>query len=203
VGNEDYVRENQSFGLTTLEDRHSRVEGDRIRFSFRGKSGRYHEVDVQDPRLAAIVKQCQDLPGQELFQYLDLSGSRHDIASDDVNAYLQESGGKSFTAKDFRTWMGTVQALDFLLRSVRSQNVTQIKKTVARCIQAVAHVLGNTPAVCRQSYIHPGIFTAYEAGELESLVRGLSEALLPGLSMAEQATVRFLRNRALQSAPTL
>lgn len=196
IGNEEYVRENQSFGLTTLLDLHSHVDGMRIRFEFRGKSGKYHVVDIQDPRVAEIVKQCQDLPGQELFQYVDLTGDRHDIASEDVNDYLQETGGPLFSAKDFRTWKATVYALDFLRNAGPPVSVAQAKETVARCMRAVAGLLGNTPAICRKSYVHPGVVQKYTARELAELNSDQAGGDDPRLSEAERVAVSFLRNLA-------
>src|SRR5438874_11859633 len=172
VGNDEYAKANRSFGLTTLRDQHVDITGSTLRFEFRGKSGRRHTVDLSDRRLARIVKQCRDLPGQELFQFLDDDGHRQDVNSSDVNAYLREITGGDFTAKDFRTWAGTVLAVTALCEGSavredvgtafsRPASVAAAKKNVVRAVEAVAGVLGNTPAVCRRSYIHPAILACY------------------------------------------
>src|SRR3954467_9114558 len=164
VGNEEYARQNHSFGLTTLQDKHVNVRGATVRFEFRGKSGVRHAVDVNDRRLARIVKQCRDLPGQDLFQYIDDDGKRCDVTSGDVNAYLREITGQDFTAKDFRTWSGTVLAATALREFEKVDSKAQAKKNVLKAIEAVAGLLGNTRAVCRKSYIHPAIIDSYMDG---------------------------------------
>ncbi|HEY6359880.1 MAG TPA: hypothetical protein VIX63_02185, partial [Vicinamibacterales bacterium] len=161
VGNDEYARANRSFGLTTLRNQHVDVRGSTLKFEFRGKSGVRHSVDVDDRRLARIVKQCRDLPGQELFQYIDDDGTHQDVTSQDVNAYLKEISGEDFTAKDFRTWAGTVLAATALRELESPTSMTHGKKNVVQAIEAVAGILGNTPAVCRKSYIHPGVVEAY------------------------------------------
>lgn len=192
VGNEEYARDNKSFGLTTLQDLHTQVMGLEIRFEFIGKSGKRHAVEVQDARLASIVKQCQELPGQELFQYVDRAGLRHDVSSEHVNAYLQEAGGQKLSAKDFRTWMGTVYALDFL-RTRESRTSSRVDATIAECMRAVARLLGNTPATARKSYVHPEVLRYYSAGWLRQLAPIPPEEL-DLLSEAERRTVTFLRD---------
>jgi DNA topoisomerase-1 len=169
VGNEEYAKTNRSFGLTTLRDQHVDVKGSTLRFEFRGKSGKRHSVDVNDRRLARIVKQCRDLPGYELFQYIDDDGHRQDVNSADVNAYLHEITAEEFTAKDFRTWSGTVLAATALRELEKPASVAQAKKAAGKAIEAVAGVLGNTPAVCRKSYIHPAIIEAYMDGSMGEL----------------------------------
>lgn len=166
VGNKEYAQENQSFGLTTLRDRHVRVRGSELQFHFRGKSGKEHHVAVNDRRLARLVKRCQDLPGQELFQYQNGDGRRRTIGSAEVNAYLRECSGQDFTAKDFRTWIGSVLAAQGLLREGPADTDTQSKQVLAKVIRDVARELGNTVAVCRACYIHPAILEAYAAGTL-------------------------------------
>jgi DNA topoisomerase-1 len=166
VGNEEYVRENGSFGLTTIRDRHVQVNGSQMRFEFRGKSGIEHTVDLSDRRLARIVKQCQDIPGQELFQYLDHEGGRHSIGSTDVNTYLHEIAGQEFTAEDFRTWAGTILAARALQEFRAFDSQAQAKRNLVRAIETVAKRLGNTKAVCRQCYIHPAVLDAYLDGSL-------------------------------------
>ena len=169
VGNDEYAKSNKSFGLTTLRDQHVDVKGGTVRFRFRGKSGKLHNVDINDRRLARIIKECRDLPGQELFQYLDDNGDVQDVNSADVNAYLREVTGSDVTAKDFRTWSATVLAAT-ALRDVeasagtgfrRPTSLAAAKKNVVRAVEAVSGLLGNTPAVCRKSYIHPAILDCY------------------------------------------
>lgn len=165
VGNDEYARANRSFGLTTLQDRHVEVRGARLRFTFRGKSGVPHTVDVTDRRVARVVQQCQDLPGQELFQYVDERGRRQAVSSDDVNAYLRTATERDFTAKDFRTWAGTVRAATHLRDAGPAGTVSEAKRRIVAAIDAVATQLGNTRAVCRQYYIHPAVLDRYLAGK--------------------------------------
>ena len=171
VGNDEYAKTNRSFGLTTLRDRHVNVKGSTLRFEFRGKSGKHHMVDVNDRRLAKIVKQCRDLPGQDLFQYIDDQGVRQDINSSDVNAYLKEITGEDFTAKDFRTWSGTVLACTALQELDEASSMAQAKKNVVQAIEAVAGILGNTRSVCRKSYIHPVIVDSYMDGSMHRVLK--------------------------------
>ena len=199
VGNEEYARENRSFGLTTLRDRHATIRGGRMTFAFKGKSGRQHEVEVADRRLARIVERCQDLPGQQLFQYLDEAGERRSVASDDVNAYLREISGDEFTAKDFRTWAGTVLAAMALQEFSEFDTEAEAKKNVVRAIEAVAEKLGNTPAVSRASYVHPTVIDAYLEGDLlrqtrEETERVLTEGIAE-LEPEEAAVLTLLRQR--------
>jgi len=164
VGNPEYARENASFGLTTLRDEHARVRGERQRLRYTGKSGKVQELDIQDPRLARIVKRCQDLPGQELFRYLDDEGRPRAVASEDVNEYLRETAGEDFTAKDFRTWAGTVLAARELARLGGHHSEAEAKRKLVAAVGEVAAELGNTPAVCRKCYVHPAILEAYLEG---------------------------------------
>lgn len=166
VGNEEYARENKSFGLTTLRNRHVKVEGAEIRFHFVGKSGKDHAVALHDRRLARIIKQCRDLPGQELFQYIADDGTRHPIESADVNAYLRAISGEDFTAKDFRTWAATVIVAATLCACGQCASPTQGKHEINAAIKAAAAKLGNTPAICKKSYVHPHILAAYLNGSL-------------------------------------
>jgi DNA topoisomerase-1 len=198
IGNAEYAHENNSFGLTTLEDSHAQVDGSAIRFEFRGKSGKLHVVDVSDVRLARIVQRCEDLPGQQLFQYVDPRGQRRDVGSDDVNTYLRAHAQRGLTAKDFRTWAATVSALTMLRKAGRPATRTQAWHTVASCVRTVAGALGNTPAICRKSYIHPGVIDSYTSGELEALCRGRVVKL--GLTADERVAVRFLENVAARLA---
>ncbi|HEX4826182.1 MAG TPA: hypothetical protein VFV19_17920 [Candidatus Polarisedimenticolaceae bacterium] len=163
VGNEEYARDNESFGLTTLRDRHVRISGTKVTFKFKGKSGKEHEVEVADRRLAAIVKRVRALPGQDLFQYLDDDGTVQSISSSDVNDYLREVMGGEFTAKDFRTWAGTVMASQILSGAGEE---TDANRRIVAAVKSVAQRLGNTPATCRKHYIHPLVLAAFAAGKL-------------------------------------
>ena len=171
VGNEEYANHNASYGLTTLRDDHAKIAGQKIRFEFKGKSGKEHEIDLDDPKLAQIVRRCRDLPGEELFQYLDPSGQVHDITSTDVNQYLRLISGGDFTAKDFRTWAGTVLAAWALREFESFDSKAQMNRNILRAVERVAMRLGNTKAVCRKCYIHPAIINSYMDG---SLLRHLS-----------------------------
>jgi DNA topoisomerase-1 len=208
VGNEEYVRDNRSYGLSTLRDRHVTVRGPQIRFSFRGKSGKEHEVGLRDRRLARLVKQCQEIPGQELFQYYDADGSRVDVTSGDVNDYLREISGEEFTAKDFRTWAGTVAAAIALEEFLEIDDDAGRKKAVVRAIEEVAEQLGNTPSVCRACYVHPEVIDRYLDGTmvdaLSRRARGVGrgahalraeEAAVLGLLQARLARERRDRRR--------
>jgi DNA topoisomerase-1 len=161
IGNEAYAKENGSFGLSTMRDRHVKVAGAQLRFEFRGKSGKNHTVSLTDRRLANIVKRCQDVPGYELFQYLDEVGQRHTIDSADVNAYLKDASGEAFTAKDVRTWAGTVMAACALWQCEAFGSDTQAKRNVAQAIDIVAQRLGNTRTICKKCYVHPEVIDAY------------------------------------------
>jgi DNA topoisomerase-1 len=177
VGNEEYARANGSFGITTMRNRHVKVEGAKLRFSFIGKSGIRHHIDVSDRRLARIVARCRDLPGQDLFQYLDDAGTQHAIGSEDVNDYLRTISGHDFTAKDFRTWSGTVIAASILGRCGECATDGERKKNLMAAVNATARKLGNTPAVCRKCYIHPAILDAYLDGSLGEFFVDASSSL--------------------------
>jgi DNA topoisomerase-1 len=166
VGNDEYARQNQTFGLTTLRGRHTTVDGTEIRFRFRAKSGQVREVGLRDRRLANIVRRCQELPGQELFAYVDEEGAAHDVTSDDVNAYLRSASGGDFTAKDFRTWAGTVIAYRALRAQQPADGDAAARRTVVGAVAVTAGHLGNTPAVARRSYVHPALLEAYLDGSL-------------------------------------
>jgi DNA topoisomerase-1 len=201
VGNDAYARLNRSFGLTTLRDRHATVSGSRIRFRFRSKSGAVHESGLRDRRLAAIVRRCQELPGQELFQYVDEEGDVHSIASDDVNAYLREVTGGDFTAKDVRTWAGTVLAYRALRAQEELDRLPTAHRKLVAAIRAAAERLGNTPAVARGSYVHPDLAEAYLDGGL-----GVGRPRNGGVDWAsapdraeELALLRLLRERVTQT----
>jgi DNA topoisomerase I len=198
IGNDEYARDNNSFGLTTMRDRHARVRGTTLEFRFRGKSGIQHTVSIGDRRLAQVVRRCQDLPGQELLQYIDEEGEVRDVGSDDVNAYLREIAGEEFTAKDFRTWAGTVLALIALQEFEAFDTQVQAKQNVVRAIESVARRLGNTPSVCRKCYVHPGVLDAYLEGTmLESLRQRAREEMahVRGLSAEESAVLALLQRR--------
>ncbi|WP_263145675.1 DNA topoisomerase IB [Pseudomonas sp. RIT-PI-AD] len=188
VGNMQYARDNKSFGLTTLRNRHVEVKGQAIRFHFRGKSGVEHNVSLKHPRLARIIKRCMDLPGQHLFQYLDDEGVRHTINSSDVNLYLQEQSGSDFTAKDYRTWAGSALALASL-RELPWKDEADAKKQVVAIIKEVSNQLGNTPAVCRKCYIHPAVLDAYLNGDLSNVRKARARK---GLRPEEVALITFL-----------
>ncbi|WP_419710330.1 DNA topoisomerase IB [Pseudomonas sp. NFX224] len=170
VGNTQYARDNRSYGLTTLRSRHVEINGSAILFQFRGKSGVEHQITVKDRRLARIIKRCQEIPGQNLFQYFDENGERHTITSADVNAYLQTLTGADFTAKDYRTWAGSALALA-VLRKLQWQPESEAKRHVVDMVKNVATQLGNTPAVCRKCYIHPGVLEGFLLGALAELPR--------------------------------
>ena len=202
VGNEEYAKDNKSFGLTTMQNRHIAVQGAKLRFRFRGKSGVAHDIPFEDRRVAKIIKKLQDLPGQEVFQYLDEQGEVRNLTSDDVNAYLQEITGEDFTAKDFRTWAGTVLTAMALQGQEAFENKTQAKKNLKDAISAVAKVLGNTPAVCRKCYVHPAVLETYLSG---NLIEGLKtrtektlEESLGDLRADEAAVLSFLQERLAQ-----
>jgi DNA topoisomerase-1 len=204
VGNEAYARENGSFGLTTLRSHHVDISGTTLRFEFRGKGGKTVSVDVTDRRLARIVRRCQELPGQELFQYVDGDGAWQTIDSADVNAYLKEISGEDFTAKDFRTWAGTVLAALALQEFQAFDSKTQAKRNVLRAIESVARQLGNTPAICRKSYVHPAIIDSYLDGLVLSSLRKRAEQRLveslPGLRPEEAAVLALLQQRLKREA---
>lgn len=203
VGNEEYARENRSFGLTTMRDKHVKVDGSKIRFRFRGKSGVEFEMDLNDRRLARIVKRCQDLPGQELFQYVDEDGELRSLDSSDVNGYLREVTGEDFTAKDFRTWAGTVLAAKALREVEQFDSKAQAKRNIVKAIETVAKRLGNTRAVCRKCYIHPAVVNSYMDGSLVQVLdqrvkQELAESL-GDLSPEEAAVMAILEQQLNKS----
>jgi DNA topoisomerase-1 len=202
VGNEEYARENKSFGLTTMQDRHVDVKGAKLRFRFRGKSGIMHEVDFTDRRMAKMVSNLQDLPGQDLFQYVDETGELRDVTSQDVNDYLHEITGEDFTAKDFRTWAGTVLAAIALNAVGAFETKKQAKANIKTAISAVAKMLGNTPAICRKCYVHPAVLESYLDGvSIEGLKRKAEEALqVVDLREGEKAVLKFLQQRLAKKA---
>jgi DNA topoisomerase-1 len=194
VGNEEYARHNRSYGLTTLRSQHVTIEGTRLRFEFRGKGGKHHRVGITDRRLARVVRQCQELPGHELFQYLDDEGNRQSIDSADVNDYLRDSGGDDFTAKDFRTWGGTVLAAFALAAGAASAEGSNLKQQLAEAIREVARRLGNTVAICRKCYIHPEVIAAHTEQALPTAL-AREAARDDRLSREEFAVLRLLEAR--------
>jgi DNA topoisomerase-1 len=196
IGNPEYARTNASFGLTTLHSDHVEVRGARLRLRFRGKSGKEHDIQVDDRRVARIVQRLQDLPGQELFQYRDAAGALHTVASDDVNAYIQEATGGEFTAKDFRTWTGTVLTALALRELGPATGAAHAKRQLAAAVKRVAAELGNTMAVCRRAYIHPAVIAAYREGVLLEDLARCEARPVAGLRPEECAILAFLERRA-------
>lgn len=201
VGNAEYAKENGSYGLTTMRSKHVEVKGTEVTFSFQGKSGVRHTVSLRDRRLAKIIRRCEELPGYELFQYVDGDGTRHNIDSADVNEYLREITGQHFTAKDFRTWAGTVMTCDLLREMVPFESEAQAKKNVVAVIKQVAAKLGNTPAVCRKCYVHPAVLEAYLGGMTkQEATRELDKEIArheSALRDEERALVELLEQRSL------
>jgi len=191
IGNEEYARENKSFGLTTLRNRHAAVSGDRLRLRFRGKSGKEHEVAIDDPRVAKVVRRCQAMPGQELFQYVDEDGEVRSVGSDEVNGYIRDASGADFTAKDFRTWHGTAHALALWIEQCAAEG--KARPSAKELLAEVAKRLGNTVAVCKKSYVHPRVLAAL-GSEMESELReALDQATRrAGLSPGERRLMAFL-----------
>ncbi|MFL9922745.1 DNA topoisomerase IB [Herbaspirillum lusitanum] len=199
VGNDEYARANKSFGLTTLRNRHVRIDGSDVMFRFRGKSGVQHEIKLHDPYVVRIIRKMRDLPGQELFQYLDDEGETHTIDSGDVNAYLRDVSGEDFTAKDFRTWAGTVLATLALQAFEQFDSEAQAKKNVVRAIESVAKKLGNTPSICRKCYVHPAVVESYMEGIITQFLKEQVETKLVeelhSLTAEEAAVLALLQQR--------
>jgi DNA topoisomerase-1 len=199
IGNDEYASTNNSYGLTTLRDRHAKISGSKVRFHFKGKSGVEHDIDLRDPQLARIVRKCQELPGEELLQYVDDTGAVRDVGSGDVNDYLRETTGQEFTAKDFRTWAGTVLAAAALKEFEVVDSKARMKKNIVRAIESVAKKLGNTRAVCKKCYIHPAVLDSYLEGSLLDTLaqraRKLDKRL--GKLRPEEAAVLVLLQRRL------
>ncbi|MEQ1492796.1 MAG: DNA topoisomerase IB [Terricaulis sp.] len=190
VGNDEYARNNKSYGLTTLTNRHADVRGEKLRFVFTGKSGKNWRLTLQDRRVAKIVKAAQDLPGQRLFQYEDENGKPHHVTSTDVNAYLRDISGRDISAKDFRTWGGTILAAAELSGFKTAKTQTLAKANIKAAIDVVSGSLGNTPTICRKSYVHPNLLETYEAGAFK-----LGTAKRAGLSAHEAAVLNFLTRK--------
>ncbi len=199
VGNEQYAQQNKSFGLTTMRNRHAKILGAKVHFDFKGKSGVHHEIDLQDANLSRVISKLQDLPGQELFQYVDESGAIVSASSSDVNEYLKEISGQDFSAKDFRTWSGTVLASLALQEFEKFDSETQAKKNVLSAIENVAERLGNTPSVCRKCYVHPAVIDSYMDGTMLEVLQQKAEkelgSTLRGLRPEEGAILAFLQRR--------
>ena len=197
IGNPEYARANRSFGLTTLRDRHVKISGHTLRFRFTGKSGKDHDLQVTDRRVARIVRACQDIPGYEVFKYLDEEGQAQNIDSGDVNAYVREISGADFTAKLFRTWAGSVQALEGLRDIGPATSPTEAGKNVVQVVKDVASALGNTPAVCRKSYIHPALIDAYVKGTLHESLPSISrKSKPPRMTANERLLLAYLKTVA-------
>jgi DNA topoisomerase I len=196
VGNEQYAKENKSYGLTTMRNRHVKIEGWSVKFQFKGKSGKRHSISVRDRRLANIIKRCRDIPGQELFQYIDDDGEHRTISSHDVNNYLREIGGEDFSAKDFRTWAGTLLAALTLREMGISEKESEAKKNVVRAIESVSEKLGNTPSICRKCYVHPVVLNSYLDGTLvETLQQIIEEEEDKFFSADEKLVLNFLNRK--------
>jgi DNA topoisomerase-1 len=203
VGNAEYARSNHSYGLTTIRNRHAKVRGSRIEFEFRGKHGIEHHIDLADRRLAAIVRRCRDLPGQELFGYLDEDGEPRDVDSDDVNEYLREITGEDVTAKDFRTWAATNLAAMALAELSEFDTQKTAKQNITQAVESVAKMLGNTAAICRKCYIHPEIFEGYLDGTLIEALKARAEEeaeAAEGLTAEETLVLAYLRHRLGEAA---
>jgi DNA topoisomerase-1 len=202
VGNEEYAKTNKSFGLTTMRNKHAEVNGSKVAFDFRGKSGVEHEITIDDPRLANVVRKCQDLPGQELFAFLDEHGQSHDIGSSDVNEYLREISSHDFTAKDFRTWAGTALAAQALQEFEDFDSKAAAKRNITFAIERVAERLGNTKAVCRKCYVHPAVIDAYMDRTLIKTLKTRAERelrrRLKSLPSEEAAVLSLLQQRMEQ-----
>lgn len=202
IGNDDYAKQNESYGLTTIKDEHVEVDGKHVEFHFKGKSGKIWNVAVDDARVAKTIKACQDLPGQDLFDWVDEDGKVHDVTSSDVNAYLREISGIDVTAKDFRTWTGTVLAAH-ALAELEFETKAGAKKNISAAIKEVAERLGNTPAVCRKAYVHPAVLEAYVEQELKLIVEEGDDpvATEERLRGGEAAVLELLRNRVGAGGP--
>jgi DNA topoisomerase-1 len=201
VGNEEYAQANGSFGLTTLRSRHVRLQGSQVRLQFRGKTGKEHRILLDDKRLARIIKRCRDLPGEELFSYVEDTGSVSIVSSDDVNDYIHEIAGDDFSAKDFRTWIGTVECIAALAEP--AAHLTEAKSNITVALERVAARLGNTPAVCRKAYVHPAVLETYTANHrLPSRRERAGAKLRAGtLSYQERFALRFVEGWERKSAP--
>lgn len=203
IGNESYKKLYGSYGLTTMQDKHVKIDGAKINFEFKGKKGVYHKIDLQSKKLARLVKQCRDIPGKELFQFYDDEGKRCTIDSGDVNSYLKQITGEDFTAKDFRTWAGSVSALYAFKEAGEFENQTQCKKNIISVLDEVAITLGNTRTVCKKYYVHPTVIKSYEEGTLFKYIENLDEdkdTRASELNTAEKALLEILEKEKLAEA---
>jgi DNA topoisomerase-1 len=203
VGNESYKKLYGSFGLTTLQNRHVKIEGNDLKFEFKGKKGVFHKIALHSPKLARLVKQCRDIPGRELFQYYNADGTKCSIGSGDVNQYLHEITGEDFTAKDFRTWAGSVSALHAFKAAGGFETVTECHKKIMTVLDEVALNLGNTRTVCKKYYVHPTVLKSYESGSLFKYLDQLDDNTklrAADLNLAEQALLEILKNEKLAEA---
>ncbi len=203
IGNENYRELYGSYGLTTLNDEHVEIEGGTVKFGFKGKKGVYHDLKLESKKLAKLIKQCQDIPGQELFQYYDEEGNPQDIKSDDVNTYLKEITGEDFTAKDFRTWSGSVHALYAFKAAGGFETTTQCKKNIKNVLDDVAFHLGNTRTVCKKYYVHPTLIKSYEEGRIERYLEQITEdkpLSEPGLNQAEKVLLELIGKEKIAEA---
>ena len=190
IGNDEYAKTNKSYGLTTLRNRHAAVQGSRLRLRFRGKSGVERDVDLEDPRIARVVRRCQAMPGQQLFQYEDENGEIHGVDSADVNDFIREASGAEFTAKDFRTWHGTAYALELCVAQCEAD--ASSRRTANQLLADVAQRLGNTVAVCKKSYVHPRVLEALSSSVDRNQIAGLTTTRRAGLTAAERRLLKFL-----------
>ena len=197
VGNDDYEKLYGSYGLTTLKDKHVKVEGNTLKFSFKGKKGVYHDITLKNPKLAKLVKQCRDIPGKELFQYFDSEGNRKSIDSGMVNQYIKDASGGDFTAKDFRTWAGTLHILQCFCSLENPETDSDCKKNIVAALDEVSHKLGNSRTVCKKYYVHPGIIKLYEDRSLDKYLKQLDEIEkednLTGLTSEERVLMKILK----------
>lgn len=193
IGNDEYAKQNGSYGLTTILNRHAKIRKSKVNFQFKGKSGKIHDVTFEDPKLAKIIKKCQELPGQELFAYIDQdTGEVFDVTSQDVNDYLKQITGEDITAKDFRTWGGTVKAAAIVRQFEPCETKTELKKRIVETVKSTAEHLRNTPAICRKYYVHPCVFEHYEKGKLHQLVVKCKRRRSAGLSADEHFALQML-----------
>ncbi|OAJ70217.1 DNA topoisomerase I [Methylobacillus sp. MM3] len=202
VGNEEYAQANKSFGLTTLRNRHVTIDGAAIEFNFKGKSGISHNIRISEPRLARIVRRMRELPGQELFQYVDSEGARHSIGSADVNDYLKTITGENYTAKDFRTWSGTVQTVIALKALGPAETLAEAKQKTREAIETAANKLGNTPTICRKCYVHPTVLEAYANGDLHELMEKKGNEMQTLIDKEEAFTLELLQHALMRQAAT-
>lgn len=195
VGNIEYAEENETFGLSTMQNQHVEVKANRIKFKFKGKSGKFHEIDYNNPKLSRLVKKCQELPGHQLFEYLDDAGNVNNISSGDINTYMCSITDQTFTAKDFRTWGGSVYAMQVLQDFTNFENVTEAKKNLTEAIKIISKKLGNTTSVCKKYYIHPKVLESFLDGTLDKIILKSKNKTLEGLKPEELAFINLLNTK--------